>query len=102
MSKAAKSFASGGNLPAHVKRIYSGSPPAELRAVAKAFVDLQALRHEADYDFVSQFTREQVRDIIALAQSAFDNWRAARANPDHRDAVELFLAAMLLWERWKK
>ena len=102
MKKAAKSLSSGGTLPDHVKAVYLGTVPSELRNVAKAFVELQDRRHDADYDMNASFTRAQVTDLITLAQDAFDDWKAVRAKPGERVAVELFLSAMLLWDRWGK
>jgi uncharacterized protein (UPF0332 family) len=102
MKKAAKSLSSGGPLPDHIKAVYAGIVPPELRRVAKAFMDLQESRHEADYDLNASFTRSQVADLITLARNAFDDWKAVRAQPTERTATELFLSAMLLWDRWGK
>ena len=102
MKKAANSFASGGNLPDHVRKAYPAAIPTELRKVAKAFVNLQVSRHAADYDLAATFTRVEVQELIALAQTAVDDWHAVRARPADRAAIELFLAAMLLWDRWGK
>ena len=102
MKKAAKSFASGGRLPEHVRAIQVGVVPAELRRIAQAFVSLQEKRHAADYDLAAVFTRVEAQELIALAQNAVDDWHAVRARPADHAALELFLAAMLLWDRWGK
>jgi len=55
--------------------------PAELLAVAKAFIGLQEARHEADYDNAKTWTSTEARAKIADAQIAFQNWQQIRTNP---------------------
>ena len=47
----------------------------ELRAVAKAFVALQEMRHTADYDNAAHWTRTQARGFVRMAVRAFDSWK---------------------------
>lgn len=56
MKAAARSFA-GGTLPATIKAYQPGPVSAELRQVAEAFVVLQELRHQADYDLRARLAR---------------------------------------------
>ena len=102
MKKAAKTFASGGTLPANIRAVYSGVIPVELKKVAQAFVDLQEARHKSDYDLNTTFTRSEVEDLVSVAEEAFACWKAVQAMPAERSGVELFLISMLLWERWHK
>jgi hypothetical protein len=102
MARAAKTFASGGSLPAHVVAAYAGSVPAEIQQVARAFVELQLARHDADYNLLKSFTRQDALDHVTTARAAFTAWAAVKARPADRVAVELFLSALLLWERWGK
>jgi hypothetical protein len=42
-------------------------------------------------------------DLLALAKKkAFTDWKAVVAMPPHAGMCELFLATLLLGERWKK
>jgi uncharacterized protein (UPF0332 family) len=102
MQKAAKCFASGGDLPAHLSSAFSGSIPAEIQRIALAFVDLQQARHDADYNLLERFTRAQVERLIQQAAEAVTDWRTNKGNTAARPAVELFLSSLLLWERWRK
>lgn len=64
----------------------------ELPSVATAFVKLQDERHLADYDLGRTFQREEVRDIVGSAASAFQAWDAVRTTP----AAQAFLALLFL------
>jgi hypothetical protein len=102
MLKAAKCFASGGSLPVHVAAAFTGSIPAEIQQIARAFVDLQQARHDADYNLLKSFTRQEALDHLTTAQSAFTAWSTVKARPADKVALELFLSSFLLWERWGK
>lgn len=102
MGKAAKCFASGGDLPAHVQAAFAGTIPVEIRQVAKALVDLQQARHDADYNLLKTFTRQDTLDHIATAQAAFAAWDVVKGRAEDKVAVELFLSSLLFWERWGK
>jgi hypothetical protein len=102
MYKTAKTFKSGpGGLPATVSALGIPLPP-ELSTVASAFVDIQDARHEADYNLGKSFVRAEARDLVDQVGLAFTEWRAVSANPAHSDACDLFLAALLLGQRWNK
>ena len=102
MAKAAKSFASGGSLPAHVTAAFAGTVPVEIREIAKAFVDLQQARHDADYNLLKSFSRQDALDRVTTARGAFAAWNTVKVRAADKVAVELFLSSLLLWERWGK
>src|SRR4051794_32080240 len=97
MGKAAKCFASGGSLPAHVTAAFKGTIPAEVRQIARAFIDLQQARHDADYNLLKSFTRQEALDRVTTAQSAFTAWNTVKARAADKVALELFLSSLLLW-----
>ncbi len=72
------------------------STPADLRLVAKTFIDLQDVRHKADYDLTHSFRRHEVVALIQSARRAFDAWERVRKTDDAR----IYLASFLLWKRW--
>jgi uncharacterized protein (UPF0332 family) len=75
-------------------------PPleSELQSVAAAFVELQQLRHAADYDLSQTFDRVSVLEAIELAKTAMTDWNKIRNTPN----TNVFLAALLLHSRWNK
>jgi uncharacterized protein (UPF0332 family) len=75
-------------------------PPleSELRSVAAAFVELQQLRHAADYDLSQTFDRVNVLEAIELAKTAMADWSKVRNTPNSN----VFLAALLLQSRWNR
>ncbi|MCI0357624.1 MAG: hypothetical protein L0211_03950 [Planctomycetaceae bacterium] len=97
MKKAAKSFAAG-NLPKYISAVTGSRVPKDLQIVARAFVDLQEARHEADYNFRQRFTRTEVQDHISVANNAFTAWNRVRKQL----IAQAFLAALLLFSRWNK
>jgi uncharacterized protein (UPF0332 family) len=75
-------------------------PPLEpeLQLIAVAFVELQQLRHAADYDMSQTFDRVNVLEAIALAKAAMTDWNKIRNTPNSN----VFLAALLLHNRWNR
>jgi hypothetical protein len=71
---------------------------ADLKSVADIFVELQELRHFADYDLSQSFSRIEVLGIVAKANSAISAWTNIRNVPN----ANVFLAALLLNNRWNK
>jgi len=106
MQRAAKSFLSGsGGLPKHITNAFGTAippVPAQIMTVASAFVELQRARHEADYNRAISFSRAEARKLVEKAEKAFTEWKAVVAMPAHTEMCELFLASLLLDERWKK
>jgi hypothetical protein len=106
MYRAAKAFRSGaGGLPSLLIAPFGAVAPAvprEIIDVATAFVDLQEARHEADYNLAKTFSRAEARRLVFQVGKAFTDWRAVVAMPLHGEICDLFLATLLLGERWKK
>jgi len=50
----------------------------DVRAVAKAFVELQEAGHRADYDHSQQWSRQEARDMVRRARRSFESWERAR------------------------
>ena len=73
-------------------------PDEQLRSVAAAFVRLQEARHGADYDLSKPVTFDDALDLLTLAQAARDSF----ATIEHQAATAIFLAAMLLDDRWTR
>jgi uncharacterized protein (UPF0332 family) len=67
-------------------------PPAELRAIAKVFVDLQEARQQADYDNSRTWKSTDVQALIADARFAFDDWSTIRTHP----AANEYLLSLLI------
>ena len=61
---------------------------------AKTFATTQAMRHEADYNPVSQFTQRQVNDIVDQAEYAINQFMAT-----DEDERRLFAAYVLMRNR---
>lgn len=70
----------------------------QLKSVAKAFAELQAARHEADYDLTAQFDSVRAQGLVASAEQLFTDWSAERGTDDAR----VFLASMSFRKAWSK
>lgn len=66
--------------------------------LAAAFVDLQEARHQADYDLSRTFIRLDVLSKVNSAEQAFRDWGSVKGQPN----AVVFLAALLLQNRWNK
>ena len=97
MRSVAKSFASGGVAPRLQFAMHGEPVQRELRKVATAFVDLQAARHEADYDTARRFTREESLGLVEQAETAFENWRLVRRSLQ----ADTFLVSLLAQKQMK-
>ena len=106
MVKTARTFRSGSDaLPNHLKSPFGmtfPNMPAEIVNVANAFIELQEARQDADYDQLKEFSRADAKRVANRAALAFTDWNRIGAMPEHRDICELFLASLLLGDRWKK
>ena len=71
---------------------------SELQDVARVFVELQQLRHQADYDVDYAASRTDVLQKILMAEEAFEKWRRLRRNPN----AIVFLTALLFHGRWRQ
>lgn len=74
----------GNELPERLRSKVNYQTPLDLAAVAKTFVKLQQLRHEADCNLDRQFTRSQVQQLVADAETAFEKWEKVRNTDDAR------------------
>jgi hypothetical protein len=76
------------------------TPPIEqdLRDVAKALVELQQLRRQADYDLDYLPNRADVLQKILLAEQAFAKWASVRKSPN----AVVFMAGLLFHGRWRQ
>ena len=63
----------------------------ELVNVARTFVDLQELRHAADYDLSRPFSRLEALDFALDASVAFFDWNTVRKTPQ----ADTFLVGLL-------
>ncbi len=67
--------------------------PVELVRVAQAFVQLQQVRHDADYNLSKSFTRQEALDLIDLCDEAHTEWKTIRKSA----AADVFCAALLAY-----
>jgi len=68
---------------------------SSLRLVAKGFVDLQDLRHVADYDNGTFWNLWEAIDAVTTALSAFDVWHDIK----HADIAQEYLVSLLIRPR---
>ena len=90
---------SKGQLP---KSLQVPDKPAQIselvKKVAKAFNNLQAARHSADYDLGVTYTREAALTLVEAAETASAHWAVVKSSDDAR----LYLACFLNWDSWNK
>lgn len=70
MKRASQGIASG-NPPPILRNLIAPPIPADLQALAKAFVELQQRRHAADYDLAVRFSKPEAVWCHLLAVHAF-------------------------------
>lgn len=97
MKQAAQSFEDK-KLPDHIKVLLSAPLSVELKAVARSFVQLQELRHKADYDVTAKFDRITVQGQIKLAEQLFQDWSQIHGTKE----AKVFLAALVFGKRWNR
>lgn len=86
MKRASRAFSSG-NLHEALGNVVI---PADLQAVATAFVELQEDRHQADYDVNRQFRKTEAVIRVEQAEEAFKAWDRVRDQSEAR----LYLALL--------
>ena len=64
---------------------------ANLKMVAKSFIQLQQQRHTADYDNSKTWSRTEVLGQVSLATAAFKGWHAIRTEEIAQDYLLWFL-----------
>lgn len=94
MKDAAKSFL-GTTIASVTQVLGTSSGSSSLRKVARAFVDLQEARHQADYDWSRTFTRQETLELVDLAEDAFETWEQIRK----RLGSDTFLICLLTYKR---
>src|SRR4051812_48972753 len=57
------------------------SVPLNLQSVARAFIELQQERHDADYNNHETWSLTDVQTLLNTAESAFRNWLSIRTHP---------------------
>lgn len=56
---------------------------------------LQEARHDADYNLLRRFTKNEVAELVGKAELAFQAWNKVRTTPE----AHHFLVALLLHQR---
>jgi hypothetical protein len=73
---------------------------ADLKAFAAAFVDLQELREQADYDLSIPITRKDAKLALTRVRSAFAKWGSIKVrNPK---LIQVFSISLLHWKNLSK
>jgi hypothetical protein len=87
-------------LPPQITAFFGPAVPTELKNVAAAFIELQDLRHAADYDRGRSppFSKADARDAVGRVETAFRDWEQVRTTP----AAQVFLVLLLLGDRWNR
>lgn len=68
---------------------------ADIAAICNAVIDLQELRHTADYDLQSPIRKSDALDACDTVERAMNAWANFRQNKP--EAASLFAMAVLLW-----
>lgn len=69
-----------------------------LKEIAAALVDLQDLRHKADYDLTETFDQYQALEAIKKVENAMNSWKVAKKSSN----AKVFLSALLLHGKWSR
>lgn len=85
-------------LPAPATALLGGAVPPELQQVARTFIDLQELRHDADYNRDASLDLPGARNALIRVERAFHAWDSIRVTP----VARAFLMMLLLGERWNR
>jgi len=79
-------------------RILLEHNPPLLQIAARTFVEMQQLRHDADYDPGALFQRQDVLLKLSEIRAIFDGWEVCKQTAEG----QLFLLSLLLWKEWGK
>lgn len=87
-------------LPPQVAQFFGPLVSTELKNVAAAFIELQDLRHAADYDRGRDppFGKADALNAVGRVEAAFRDWEKVRETP----AARMFLVLHLLGDRWNR
>lgn len=110
MASACRTFATTGPMPAIIATIYPAlTVPPEIARVARAFLDLQKARHDADYATHRRWTRDMALSEIERAEQAFSDWskveprpKSARGGLAPAPAVDEAASLFLAWLVFQK
>lgn len=97
MKQSCKSFTTQKSLPTALAQKLGRidySPPQDIREIAAAFVELQEMRHRADYDNASELKQDDAKSSALKATESIEKLRSAAES--HPDDVGIFLLALLL------
>jgi uncharacterized protein (UPF0332 family) len=95
MKSACVSFAGGTLKHGACKGLPAGfTVPAEVRQIAAAFVDLQARRHNADYDLTERFARSDALGMIRQAELAIERFNSLPISEEK----SFFIACLWAWK----
>jgi|tagenome__1003787_1003787.scaffolds.fasta_scaffold19677877_2 uncharacterized protein (UPF0332 family) len=83
-------------LPRRLRSVVPSVSPV-LRHIATTFVDLQAARHEADYNLAKRFSRNEAIVLILRAGVAYDEWVALPWNKE----ADAFVVALAMGRKLK-
>jgi uncharacterized protein (UPF0332 family) len=94
MKVACKSFGGAKLKKGVAKGLPSGfAIPAEIRELAETFVELQELRHVADYDLTDRFKRSNVLLLVNLVERRVQAFTQLASSDEKR----FFLACLWAW-----
>jgi uncharacterized protein (UPF0332 family) len=86
------------NMSPEMRDLFTEPIEPELLNVAKAFRDLQAIRHSADYDLDTPISGDDAKIQLRKADHAFRDWQAIQTTNN----AKAFLTALLLHRHWKR
>ena len=84
--------------PRQIGNVLAGPTPDSLQVIAKAFVQLQQARIDADYNLTSVWTRLEAQEYLQLARTAFAAWNRVRRSHE-ANVFALALLAPKLFEK---
>ena len=84
--------------PTGLEKLSPNPPDKRLIGMALAFARLQEGRHSADYDFSVVIEPQYAAELVLLAETALADFDAIQSFPE----TTVFLAALLLAERWTR
>lgn len=92
MLEACKQFSGKAPPPELLACVPRGVISNELRLLSETFVDLQQRRHEADYDLMRTFLKQEVRALLDQTTLAFACRNVLKRHPEE---YRVFLIALL-------
>ncbi len=80
-----------------VQQVFVDPVEPKLAIVARAFVDLQLARHQADYAPHQELGEARVTALVQQAIDAFDSWKQVKSNEN----AKAFCVGLLLYRSWR-